>query len=185
MNKQELISQNIERGWAIIDGFPFHRVTIDGRVQTMFRGGKPGPDWLDMRPDTDRRKNKGYKRVCVIHNKQQKRTSVHRLVASYFILNAFNKPQVNHVNGIKHDNRAENLEWVSARENIVHAVKTGLNRGVRGEQQGQSKLTEDSIIKIKEMLSDGITQIEIAKKFGVHQMTISKINTGRLWRHVA
>lgn len=180
MNKDELIKQ----GWAIIDGFPHHRVTTDGRVQTRFSGGKLTAEWRDMAPDTDRRKGKGYKRVCVIFEHKHLRQAVHRLVAKYFVPNPENKPQVNHINGLKSDNRFENLEWVTARENIVHAVVNGLNRGVRGSQQGQSKLNDEKVIEIKRMIKEKIPQHVIGKHFGVHQMTISKINVGRLWKHV-
>lgn len=66
--------------------------------------------------------HKGY--PMVVFRKGIERTvTIHRLVALEFIDNPMNKPQVNHINGIKDDNRVENLEWVTNRENMDHAVK--------------------------------------------------------------
>jgi hypothetical protein len=64
----------------------------------------------------------GYARIALNRNK----FSVHRLVASAFVVNPENKKYVNHKNGIKNDNRLENLEWVTNSENLIHAYKTGL-----------------------------------------------------------
>ena len=55
----------------------------------------------------------------------------HRLVALSFITNKQNKPFINHINGIRDDNRMENLEWVTHSENVKHAYDIGLNENVR------------------------------------------------------
>jgi len=68
--------------------------------------------------------SKGYLTINLCRNKQSKSTRIHKLVAKYFIPNPKHLPGVNHKNGIKTDNRVENLEWVSQRENITHAINS-------------------------------------------------------------
>jgi hypothetical protein len=70
-------------------------------------------------PDKD-----GYSCVCIRkQNHKVLKARVHQLVAKHFIFNIENKPCVNHINGIKSDNRVNNLEWVTVKENNIHAVK--------------------------------------------------------------
>ena len=93
--------------------------------------------------------------------------AVHRLVAEAFVPNPENKPQVNHINGVKTDNRAVNLEWATAAENNYHA------RSVLGSGKF---FTADEVAAIR---NDSRKQREIAKDYGVTQKTISKIKTGK------
>ena len=68
----------------------------------------------------------GYKIVWMNIKGKQKHYYLHRLIAEAFIPNPDNKPQVNHIDGNKTNNNVENLEWVTSKENVHHAIRTGL-----------------------------------------------------------
>ena len=77
----------------------------------------------------------GYLKVNIIENGRHVQHYVHKLVASAFIENPCNKPQINHIDGNKKNNCIENLEWVTAKENVAHAIRTGLanHHGMKGK----------------------------------------------------
>ncbi len=74
--------------------------------------------------------NFGYVEVRLSKNGKTSTKFIHKLLGQVFIPNTENKPQINHKNGIKHDNRLENLEWVTNSENMIHAYSTGLLKKV-------------------------------------------------------
>lgn len=122
-----------------------------------------------------------YWRVMLCREGKTKRFLVHRLVAIAFILNPEGLAQVNHKNGQKHDNRAQNLEWVSAQQNIAHSVQTGLS--LRGEQIGTAKLTAELVLEIRH-LAPAHTLAALSEKFGISQGQISRIVLRRSWTHL-
>jgi hypothetical protein len=71
-------------------------------------------------------KRNGYLCISLCNKGFCKTINVHRIIAETFIPNIENKKQVNHINGIKTDNRVDNLEWVTQSENAIHAIKIGL-----------------------------------------------------------
>lgn len=88
-----------------------------------------------------------------------KTVKLHRLVLLTFIPNPLNKPQVNHINGIKDDNRVDNLEWCTASENQNHAIKIGLKTGVKGNKNNLSKLKRGLNHKCKKVINIKTNQI--------------------------
>ena len=109
------------------------------------------------------------------------------VVAKHFIPNPKNKPQVNHKHGdCKWDNSVDNLEWVTAKENIRHAFDTGLKHGMKGEDSPMAIYTNKQIEKVCKLLEKNkLTPKEIYEKTGVTPATIANIYWGRRWSSVS
>lgn len=109
---------------------------------------------------------------------------IHRLVAEVFVPNPEAKPNVNHKNGVRTDSHFENLEWVTQKENCIHAARIlGTCRPPRfeGSKHPSAKLTEHDVIQIRSMT--GSSRV-VGDLFGVSKHTIKLIRKRRIWTHV-
>ncbi len=126
--------------WRNVVGYEgLYQVSNLGRIKSLQRK-KP----RIVKPDII---HTGYLRVMLYKDGKTKKHYTHVLVAKSFIPNPENKSDVNHINGIKTDNRVENLEWVTRSENIIHAFANGLSR--IGTKHGKAKFTADQVREIR------------------------------------
>lgn len=127
----------------------------------------------------------GYLQVGIYKNTAKKYLTppIHRLIALTFLGPKPKGLQVAHLNGIKTDNRLENLKWVTAKENQSHKRLHGTH--VMGEENPHSKLKTKDVLEIRKLRKKGVSRIEIAKKYGICSWQIWHITSKRSWAHVA
>lgn len=118
-----------------------------------------------------------YYRVVLTVDSKGKDYSVHRLVAMTFIPNPENKPDVNHIDGNKLNNRVDNLEWTTRSENMKHAYRTGLYKnggGMAGKQH-----TEESRNKMSDTIRNAFTAPKYLLKAEAHRKHLSEARKGK------
>lgn len=128
----------------------------------------------------------GYIKVILCKDGTSKNHNIHVLVARAFVENLDNKPQVNHLNGDKLDNRSNNLEWVTDSENKYHSYRTGLRKEPKGENHHQAKLTNaeaDYCRKVYKFRDKEFSMTALAKKFGVCRQAIEHIIRGTTYNN--
>ena len=140
--------------------------------------------------------DRGYLRVTLSKNNRHVTQSVHRLLALTFIPNPDNKPQVNHIDSNRMNNKVDNLEWVTCSENVLHGwhngrvasekLKQSTSKRARGSNNCNSKLSEQQVMEIIELSKGNHPKYKvIAEQYGVNYVTIWKIVTGRGWKHLS
>ena len=162
----------------------FYKVSDLGNVKSLSRVVDYTRS-VSVRPERILKKTTGkigYEYVTFSVNKIRITKKIHRLVAEAFLPNLDNKPQVNHINGIKTDNLLSNLEWNTAKENIKHCYKIGLKKGIRGNKSHLSKLDYDQVCLIRVEYAKGfLSQQAIAVKYSISRSQVNRIVNNKNW----
>lgn len=168
-----------------IQGHERYLISVDGRVWDTKRQ-QFQPQYLRGR----------YLAVCLAGGPKGTLYTVSRLVAAAFIPNPDGLPQVNHKNGIKTDNRVDNLEWCTPEHNAQHAVATGLyvvtekmraasRKNVLKMHKVWRHYTPRQIARMKHLYAAGMTQREIGKLFYADQSQVSRIVRGENYKELS
>lgn len=154
-------SQNVRP----IAAAPKYTISESGEIRNR-KSGRILKQWLN---------EFGYPRVRLMTASGQKNFRVNRLMAIAFIPNPEGLPEVNHIDGVKTNNRIDNLEWCSCRDNMRHAYSNGVI--VR-------KLAPDNVRNIRYLIQSGMKQNRIASLYDVSIATVSDIKLGKTWSYL-
>lgn len=170
--KHEERTQMIEELYPIKDYEGRYSITKSGKVWSHPRGTGRGivKNGKFMSPALC---GNSYFGVALYIDHKLKWKSIHRLLAETFIPNPENKAQVNHINGITTDNRLENLEWTTIKENNNHAIRIGLINKQRKLTMEQAEEIRKKYIKVKYGLQ------KLALEYGVDSKCVWKIIKNR------
>lgn len=169
-------SEIINEEWRAVVGYEgYYEVSNWGRIRRI----KP----KILRPA---RGGGGYPYVALYREGVATSRRIHRMVVEAFIGPIPDTLHVNHRNGAKDDNRAENLEIVTRSQNMIHRYHVLGQRGTRnlGEANGASKLTEADVTAIRERWASGERQVDLGREFGIHRKYIAEIVHRRAWKHL-
>lgn len=173
-----LESTTLPEAWRPVVGFEgIYEVSNLGRVKRV-KAGKRTRIGRVLTP----RPASGYYHVALYRSGTRFDIKVHVLVALAFVSGHSDGLEVNHMNGLKTDNRAANLEWVTTAANAKHAFRTGLKSNL-GERNPSAKLTAKQVAYIRAMRGI-VSQDTLAKQLGVTTVRISQIQLGKGWKHL-
>lgn len=166
--------------WKSIQGYDGqYEVSNIGRIRSLIYKNKVCSKVRDIPKIIAQSYNaNGYYRVQL----RRKGHSVHSLVLSAFTGSRPNGYYAGHLNGIRDDNRAENLKWVTPQENQDHRKIHGTYQC--GESCGASKLKKEQVVSIVTKYLKGGSPKEIAKEFGISRPYVHMLGNGEQWKHL-
>lgn len=125
----------------------------------------------------------GYYQLRFTKNSKGNTLLIHQIIAWTFLDNPNKYPVVNHKNGIKSDNCFSNLEWCTHSHNIQHAFTTGLN-SAKGIKNSHATLTDEIVLNMREDYKNGLTRMELVKKYNTKYKNTFEIIKGTTWKHL-
>ncbi len=171
--------------WKEIPGFPGYEVSNRGRVRSFWRRGKAGRGQFHLANIPQKIVQPGYRSgylfIKLFKEGNRFIYSIHRLVLLVFTGSCPPGMESCHNDGIRTNNFFENLRWDTPANNDRDIKKHGTRKGIKNHR---ARLNNVQVIQIREMASQGHFQREIAKKFSVHQGTISRIVLHKNWNHI-
>ena len=179
--------ESVSEVWKAVDGIPGYEVSNCGRVRSVDRvvvnrnGVTVTLRGKVLKPA---RHSAGYLSVAPsLGGANLAHSLIHRLVAHAFIGPQAAGVDVNHIDGNKHNNHVSNLEYVTRKQNMMHAKDTGLWDN-RGEGNGQCRATEEQIRRAYHMVASGATSKCAASATGLTLAMVNKAVTGEKWKHL-
>jgi len=125
----------------------------------------------------------GYKICSLSKNTIRKSILLHRIIAITFLENPLNLNEVNHKDGNKLNNDADNLEWCTRQQNIDHSWKTKLNTCI-GEKHHSSILTNKKVIEIREKYASGnYSYSKLGIEYGISLFHVRDVVKRYYWNH--
>jgi hypothetical protein len=172
----------LKEEWKQIEDFPDYEISNFGRVKSnRYSYRKPLPPGRILK-QVFYKKTVPYMVVGLIRTPNKIETRfVHRLVLFAFKGKPQKNQVCNHIDGNRSNNRVSNLEWVTQKENINHAIKIGLTKV--GENVYNAKLTNETVIRIKKLIKNKVNQSAIARHYRVSQTLINNIARNISWKH--
>lgn len=168
--------------------FPKYEIGNDGSVFSLDYNNSGQRKKMKQYLDDD-----GYPYVIFTVGRRRFKRIIHRMIAILFVKNEYNKPQVNHKDGVRSNNKASNLEWVTAQENTIHGYRVnGRTASVKsrdlardrfsGTKNPKAKLNEAELLSIRRLRSKGWLLKDIAERVGISIAQVGQIANNKFWK---
>lgn len=167
--------------WRDIPGYEgVYQVSDTGLVRRMKTGGNTYIGKILVSPVG----SSGYPFLLLFVNASRKHWKVHQLVMLAFVGQRPAGKEINHKNGIKTDNRLENLEYITHQENITHTIQLK-GCAVQGIKNHRAKLNDEKVREIRRLYSSGVMRIpKLSALYGVSTNVMWRVVNRVSWKHV-